>query len=634
MVGARVGIVSIGRLGGGTQELLAGSSETAASFGDCNKMAIGSSVRFMPMRSLQQHSSRIARSLPPILLAGLLAHAAATTHAATQEGGQTPPPADPVSLPDPPAKDTYRIRFPAPPAPDAAAPAGAAPTAPAPELLPPGKPISGRLLLFFIKEGRRATRASPIEAPFYFSPQPLASIEIDNLASDKPAEVTIDGGSLTWPSSVDEFEGDFRVQALFRRNNAVSSEARGHLAPGNLYSAVKSITLHRESSETLELDLDGIIEEEPLPEAPNLKWIEIKSEILSASQGHDVMLRAGVAFPKDYDVLTAKRRIWPTIYVIPGFGGDHRTAEHYASMLTTHGVEEIAPQAVFVVLDPNGPLGHHGFVNAPAQGPRGEALVRELIPALEERFRLVAKPEARIVTGHSSGGWSSLWLQLQYPDVFGACFSSAPDPVDFTAFQQANLYEDENVFTGKDGREIGSFRQPIGPNDDRVMMTVREEIGVEHVLGPLGDSGEQWGAWAAMFGTTPSLGRASRLPVPAIDPVSGAIDRGIIERSWSRFDIARLVTSDWKRHGPILNERVRLLCGDRDSYYLNLAVTKLRDKVAALRQKDIDEGRTPPSGPGYIELVPRASHETIVPLTTLRWNKEMMDHFRSKGLHD
>ena len=34
----------------------------------------------------------------------------------------------------------------------------------------------------------------------------------------------------------------------------------------------------------------------------------------------------------------------------------------------------------------------------------------------------------------------------------------------------------------KDGREIGSFRQPIGPNDDRVMMTVREEIGVEHAL--------------------------------------------------------------------------------------------------------------------------------------------------------
>ncbi|MBL9120409.1 MAG: hypothetical protein JNL80_10905 [Phycisphaerae bacterium] len=554
------------------------------------------------------------------------------------------PPAEPELVA--PARDSYRIRFaaaaPSTPATNREAPPEAKPTpATMPDKVeavgpkgevPPAPAMTGRMILFFIREGRRAIHADPVDAPFYFSPQPLASVEIDALAAD--AVVIIDGASAAWPASVDELEGVFRVQALFRRNAASSSELRGHQAPGNLISTVKEVTLHRDTTDEIELELSEAIEAEPLGEAPNLKWIEIRSDLLSTAQGHDVLMRAGVVFPKDYEVLTAKRRFWPTIYVIPGFGGDHRMAEHYASMMMTPGAEQIAPQAVYVILDPNGPLGHHGFTDGACQGPRGEALVRELIPALEERYRLVRKPEGRVVTGHSSGGWSSLWLQLNHPDVFGACFSSAPDPVDFTAFQRSNLYADENIFLDAEGRELGSFRQPLGPEDDRVLMTVREELGVEHVLGPLGDSGEQWGAWSAMFGPARPSGRGTRLPRPAIDPVSGAIDREIIERHWSRYDIARLVTSDWPKYGPILAERVRLLCGDRDSYYLNLAVARLREKVTALKEKDIAANRMPPVGPGYIELVPRATHETIVPLTTMRWNKEMVEHLRRHGLHD
>ncbi|MFM8872344.1 MAG: alpha/beta hydrolase-fold protein, partial [Phycisphaerales bacterium] len=74
-----------------------------------------------------------------------------------------------------------------------------------------------------------------------------------------------------------------------------------------------------------------------------------------------------------------------------------------------------------------------------ANGPRARALVEEFIPALERQFRLVRRPEARIVTGHSSGGWSALWLQLTHPETFGACFPSTPDPVDFSRSPTSDL---------------------------------------------------------------------------------------------------------------------------------------------------------------------------------------------------
>ncbi|NBQ16601.1 MAG: hypothetical protein EBU31_18785 [Proteobacteria bacterium] len=148
------------------------------------------------------------------------------------------------------------------------------------------------------------------------------------------------------------------------------------------------------------------------------------------------------------------------------------------------------PQAVWIVLDPETPLGHHGFVDSAANGPWGTALVEEFIPALERQFRLIPRAEARIVTGHSSGGWSSLWLQLVNPEVFGACFSSSPDPVDFSRFQAGDLYADASVFCDAEGKERPSYRVPLVKQFDKVRMTVRDEAAMERVLGPARGSGD------------------------------------------------------------------------------------------------------------------------------------------------
>lgn len=485
---------------------------------------------------------------------------------------------------------------------------------------------SGRLILFFLRDGRRLGGARPIDAPFYRGPQPVASLDVPALAAGTSIEVR--DPQLAFPGSLDLLDGTYRVQALYRRNR----EERSHWGPGNLYGPVALVELSSTRADEIELALDTAMRPTELPERPNLKWIDFKSERLSAFYGREVRHRAGVVFPRDYDKLDAKRRIWPTLYVIPGFGGDHRDALNWASMMATPGSEALAPQMVVVVLDPNGPLGHHGFADSENNGPRGEALVRELIPALEDRFRLEPRSEARIVSGHSSGGWSSLWLQLHHPEIFGACFASAPDPVDFSAFQMSDLYRDQNLFVSPEtGLEQPSYREPLSPTEDRVWMTVREEIGVEHVLGPRWDSGEQWGSWAAMFsGRDP----ATRAPRDFVDPETGDIVRSTIEEDWSRYDIARLVRDEWPRSGEILEGRIRLVCGGRDSYYLHRAVERLATLVETLKREDVAAGRTPPAGPGYIDILPRASHETIVPMTTVRFNEEMREHLRRHGLHE
>jgi len=68
------------------------------------------------------------------------------------------------------------------------------------------------------------------------------------------------------------------------------------------------------------------------------------------------------------------------------------------------------------------------------------ALITEFIPFLEEKYNLGGSGEKRFLAGHSSGGWSSLWLQIQNPDFFNGAWALAPDPVDFHYFQTADLY--------------------------------------------------------------------------------------------------------------------------------------------------------------------------------------------------
>jgi hypothetical protein len=489
------------------------------------------------------------------------------------------------------------------------------------------EPAMGRVILFFITATERPWPfTNPIDGPFFEKPQPIASIAVKDFKGGEVA--TLDGSSLAWPESLDRLEGKVRVQAMLDADDTERSHTEG---PGNVYSDVVEVDVSALREDTIDLTLKNVVP----PSAPrrdftNLKWVTLRSELLSRFYGRDVFHRAGVALPKGYHIPQYPRQQWPTFYVIPGFGGRDDGAVDYAQMLMTEGVEEIAPIAVYVVLDPECPLGHHGFCDSANNGPRGEALVTELIPHLEAQFRLIARPEARIVTGHSSGGWASLWLQLNYPDVFGACWSSAPDPVDFSAFQMTDLYRDGSMFAMPDGGETPAYRrlllqEEIDAGVSDVLMTVRQETGMERAIDPDGRSGQQWDAWEAMFSPRDDK---SMLPRPMFDTTTGQMHQDVVEH-WQRYDMAKLLEREWNRLGPVMLERVRLTVGDEDSFYLERAVMKLRDKVEALRTQ-----HATPAGDGYIRIVPRENHNTLEPKQFMRWNEERRAYLRKHGLFD
>jgi hypothetical protein len=358
--------------------------------------------------------------------------------------------------------------------------------------------------------------------------------------------------------------GDYFVQALFDSNIDLKSVN----APGNLYSTPRKIHLDPARGATVKIELTEKVPPESLPpDTEYVKYVKIQSSLLTRFHGRPIYLRAGVILPRDFASESSKR--YPLRVSIGGYGSRFTNVQRMTragSRFRDMWLADRTPRMVLLNLDGDGPYGDCYQVNSDNNGPYGDAITQELIPHVEEKFRCIGQPWARVLDGGSTGGWVSLALQVFYPDFFNGCWSGFPDGVDFRALQLINIYDDQNAYVNKRGFERPSARDLDGD----VRFTIRHECQMENVMG-LGDSyamsGEQWGAWNAVYGPRGADGR----PAPLWDPKSGKINRELVEH-WKRYDLRMVLEQNWKTLGPKLRGKLTIWVGEADEYFLNNAV--------------------------------------------------------------
>ena len=240
-----------------------------------------------------------------------------------------------------------------------------------------------------------------------------------------------------------------------------------------------------------------------------------------------------------------------------------------------------------VVLSPDCGTGHHVFANSAFNGPRGSALIEELIPYIEQKYSAIGTPKTRLLNGHSSGGWSSLWLQTNYPDFFGGTWSTSPDPVDFRDFQMVDLDAPGiNLFQDVDGKP-----RPIARRGTIPMLFTERFSRMEDVIG----DGGQLHSFEAVFSPLDSKGR----PRPLYDRQTGAIDHDVAE-AWRAYDITVIFRQRCRTIGTVLGNKLHIYTGEIDTFYLEGAVAKLKQEAEALK---IDAA---------IEVLPGKDHGNIL----------------------
>ncbi|MBI5863890.1 MAG: enterochelin esterase [Planctomycetes bacterium] len=414
-----------------------------------------------------------------------------------------------------------------------------------------------------------------MDGPSWFGTEPFFGLDVKDWKPGEALQFDPEK-AIGYPSPLAELPaGRYRLQAVIDLNGW-SHDVAG--APGNGYSEIQTLEHDPEQPTALHLEIAKTVPVRELKDTESTKFIRLKSRLLSEFYHHDVYLRAAVGFPDSYDEDKQKR--YPAVYTIPGFGGTINNAGRgvRSSEYAADGFEPIV-----IFLDPDCPTGHHVFADSANNGPRGQALIEELIPYLEREFRLIPEVGARFVTGHSSGGWSSLWLQVAYPDTFGGVWSGSPDPVDFTAFQTIDIYDEkENMFTLADGSP-----RPLSRGDWGSPLLTKSFCLMEETVG----RGGQLQSFEAVFSPRGPDGRPRQL----WNRQTGKLDAAVAQ-AWRRYDIREIVAHDWSRLGPKLKGKLHLFCGDKDTFLLEGAFFKLRDALERL------------GSDAYVEVIPGAGH--------------------------
>jgi len=408
--------------------------------------------------------------------------------------------------------------------------------------------FSGNVYLYLSK-----TERSPKSSMMGITTFPCISIAVRNIKPNQ--KVIFDDKAISFPVPISDMErGEYYAQAVWDKNMGSRSIGDG---VGNIYNTAVKVKLTQNRNESFSLICDKVIDASPFNDTKWVKLVKVKSPLLSKFHNKPIELKAVIILPEEY--YTQNTRKFPVLYMVQGYGGDCERLSGYnkpSFRLDTTPV-------IRVVLDGACPLGHSVYANSDNNGPWGDALINEVIPAIEKQFRCNA---ARLLNGHSSGGWTVLWLQTHYPKTFMACWSSSPDPVDFRNFLNVNLYEDKNMFYSKD-----SSLQPAATIAGYFpIISLKDTYGMEHVI----DRGEQMHSLDAVFSQKEKDGSPRRV----CDPITGEIDTVTVNH-WKNYDITRYLIDNWSKLKNDLGGKIRVTTGNSDNFLLNHAVHSMDSEM-------------------------------------------------------
>jgi S-formylglutathione hydrolase FrmB len=414
-------------------------------------------------------------------------------------------------------------------------------------------PFTGKVILYLSKEIREPRNCVNNVPPFC-----CYAIDVKDIKPNTP--VVFDDAAVFFPAKLSDIErGNYYAQVVWDRNTGGRNIGA---SPDNMYNKSVQLNFTKNFKKQFFIKCDSVVQHETFTELPFMKNMVVHSDLLTSFYKRETTVNGAVNLPADY--YTDSTRKFPVVFVILGFGGDYYW--NSGDSIQSWNIDTFS--CIHVFLDGNCSSGHSTYANSVNTGPWGDAFVKEFIPAVEKRFRCNG---ARFVTGHSSGGWASLWLQVNYPKSFTACWASSPDPVDFECLEMINIYKDKNMFYDNDsnlrvdGAVAGAAWLP--------WLFFKADYRIENVL----YRGEQYRSWNAVWGGIQENGK----PEEICNMETGEID-SVVASHWKKYDISYILRNNWKTLQPDLDGKIRITAGKNDNFQLDKAVMMLEGEMSVL----------------------------------------------------
>ncbi len=148
----------------------------------------------------------------------------------------------------------------------------------------------------------------------------------------------------------------------------------------------------------------------------------LSAAIDSPTLGRSLAYR--VYLPPGYDDPRVSGLRYPVMYLLHGApGGDGDWVNGASADQTADALIKTGTIPPMILVMPDGSFGnpHHDtqWGNSPVTGERVEdALVQDLIPAIDRTYRTLATAQDRAIGGNSSGGYGAVNIALHHPDRF------------------------------------------------------------------------------------------------------------------------------------------------------------------------------------------------------------------------
>ena len=312
------------------------------------------------------------------------------------------------------------------------------------------QPIDGRLLLLLSTDPSGEPRMQINDSP---QTQMIFGMDVDAMRPSQP--VAIDDSAFGYPVRYlhEVPPGEYTVQVVLHRYETFH-RADGHtvklpmdrgegqhwnLAPGNLYSQPKKVTLGVATPVAIVLD-QQIPAIPPPRDTKYIRHLKIQSQLLTKFWGRPMFLSANVLVPEGFD--TPPDAHFPLMISEDHFNSDfdgfrteppdpdlkpdyserfhlagyNRIQQEEAYKLQQQWTAPGFPRFLVAQVNHANPYYDDSYaVNSANLGPYGDAIETELIPAIEKQFRGIGQGWARFVYGGSTGGWESLAVQVFYP---------------------------------------------------------------------------------------------------------------------------------------------------------------------------------------------------------------------------
>ena len=256
---------------------------------------------------------------------------------------------------------------------------------------------------------------------------------------------------------------------------------------------------------------------------PELGWAETLSDLsrlnVESHVFHSESLNRDTPYyiylPPGYDDPRFAHERYPVVYLLHGSpGGDSDWIDGASANQTADALIRSSTIRPLIIVMPDGSLGdpHHDtqWGNSPVTGERVEdAIVNDLIPAIDRQYRTLTRPDARGIGGNSSGGYGAINIALHHPDKFGVVFSLSG------YFNAENTYDKRNIWGSDEERNanspalyVHSLSEPLhidiiegldegqGVADTKAFDAKLTAVGIDHQT-QFAPGGHSWDFWKA-----------------------------------------------------------------------------------------------------------------------------------------